>query len=211
MGRRFDSVNRHHFILFTSSSVVYETCLTREHDRGEEACDQFADIQHGGYAPNGYKTVVQLINAANRYSEILLVRITLTGRSTGINLMVDELDIARIRAYAVRPALMPATRYTGHEQLTITNMEVVRLTLANGAEGIASCDAGWGRVEGGEVVRDIRDISTAVVGQNVRHRTSLTESYLADASEGPWEAISLIDCAMWDAYARSVEIGRAHV
>jgi L-alanine-DL-glutamate epimerase-like enolase superfamily enzyme len=32
----------------------------------------------------------------------------------------------------------------------------------------------------------------------------LTESLLVDAGEGPWEAISLIDCAMWDAYARSV-------
>ena len=118
--------------------------------------------------------------------------------------MVDELDIAQIRAYAVRPALMPAVRYTGYEQRTITNMEVVRLTLVNGAEGIASCDAGWGRMEGGEVVRDIREISTRVVGQNVLHRASLTESLLADAGEGPWEAISLIDCAMWDAYARSV-------
>jgi len=95
---------------------------------------------------------------------LLLVRITLRGRSTGTQLMVDELDVARIRAYAARSALMPEARYTGREEPTVTTIEVVRLTLANGAEGIASCDSGWGRVEGGDVVRDIRDISTRVLG-----------------------------------------------
>jgi len=118
--------------------------------------------------------------------------------------MVDELDVARIRAYAARSALMPEARYTGREEPTVTTIEVVRLTLANGAEGIASCDSGWGRVEGGDVVRDIRDISTRVLGRNVLHREALTNSLLVGAGEGPWEAISLIDCAMWDAYAQSV-------
>jgi len=117
---------------------------------------------------------------------------------------VDELDIARIRAYAATPALMPAARYSGREQPTTTNIEIVRLTLSNGAEGTASCDSGWCGLEGGDVVRDIREISTRVLGKNVAHRAALTESLLADAGEGPWEAISLLDCAMWDAYARGV-------
>jgi len=116
---------------------------------------------------------------------------------------VDELDIARIRAYAATPALMPSVRYSGREQPTTTNIEIVRLPLSNGAEGIASCDSGWCGLEGGDVVRDIREISTRVLGKNVGHRAALTESLLADAGEGPWEAISLLDCAMWDAYARS--------
>jgi len=98
---------------------------------------------------------------------------------------------------------MPATRYTGRKQPMKMNIEILRLTLENGAEGLACCDSGWGASEGGDVVRDIREISARVLGQNVLHRAALTESLLADAGDGPWEAISLIDCAMWDAYARS--------
>ena len=84
------------------------------------------------------------------------------------------------------------------------NIETVRLTLVNGAEGTASDDSGWGGSEGGDIVRDIRELSARVLGQNVLHRATLTESLLADAGDGPWKAISLIDCAMWDAYAQSV-------
>jgi L-alanine-DL-glutamate epimerase-like enolase superfamily enzyme len=116
---------------------------------------------------------------------------------------MDELDIARIRAYAATPALMPAVRYTGSEQPSTTNIEIVRLTLVNGAEGIASCDSGWGVLKGGDVVRDIGEVSARVLGRNVLHRTTLTESLLAGVGDGRWEAISLIDCAMWDAFARS--------
>ena len=117
--------------------------------------------------------------------------------------MVDELDIARIRAYAVTPPLMPAARYTGRQQPTKRNIEIVRLTLVNGTEGVASCDTAPAATKAGGVVHDIRDISARVLGQSVLHRTSLTESLLADAGEGPWEGISIVDCAMWDAYARS--------
>lgn len=117
--------------------------------------------------------------------------------------MVDELEIARIRAYAVAPPSMPVTRFSGREQPTKMNIEIVRLTLANGAEGLASEDSGWGGSKGGEIVRDILGLSTRVLGKSVLHRTSLTESLLADAGDGPWKAISLIDVAMWDAWARS--------
>ena len=44
-------------------------------------------------------------------------------------MMANQLDIARIRAYAVRPPLMPAARYTGREQPTITNIEVVMTSV----------------------------------------------------------------------------------
>ena len=117
--------------------------------------------------------------------------------------MVDELDIARIRAYAVTPPLMPAARYTGRQQPTKRNIEIVRLTLVNGAEGVASCDTAPAATKAGGVVEDIRELSARVLGQSVLQRTSLTESLLADAGEGPWEGISIVDCAMWEAYARS--------
>ncbi len=118
--------------------------------------------------------------------------------------MMDELDIARIRTYAVTPPLMPAMRFTGRQQPTKMNIELLRLTLASGVEGIASSDSGWEGKPAGEVVRDVRELTPRVLGHNVLHRETLTESLLAEAGEGPWDAISLIDCAMWDAYARSV-------
>jgi len=116
---------------------------------------------------------------------------------------VDELDVARIRAYAVTPPLMPAVRYTGRDEPTKRNIEIVRLTLVNGTEGVACCDTAIAGTTAGGVVQDIRDIAARVLGQSVLHRASLTESLLADADEGPWEGISIIDCALWDAYALS--------
>ena len=117
---------------------------------------------------------------------------------------MDELEIARIRAYAVAPPGMPAARYTGREQPTTRNIEILRLTLADGTEGVASCDTAPSGSESGGVVSDIRAIAPRVLGQSVSRRTSLTESLLAGADDGPWEAISVVDCAMWDAYAQSV-------
>jgi len=117
---------------------------------------------------------------------------------------VDELDVDRIRAYAVTPPLMPAARYTGREQPTKRNMEILRLTLVNGIDAVATCDTMSGGTEAGGVVHGIRDVASRVLGQSILHRTSLTKSLLADAGEGPWEGISVVDCAMWDAYAQSV-------
>ncbi len=115
---------------------------------------------------------------------------------------MDELSVARIRAFAVTPPDMPAVRYTGPDKPAKRNLEIVRLTLANGIEGIGSCDM---PVEGetpGGVVHRVRDLGERVLGQSAANRTSLTQSLLADAGEGPWKPISIIDCAMWDAFAR---------
>jgi L-alanine-DL-glutamate epimerase-like enolase superfamily enzyme len=115
---------------------------------------------------------------------------------------VDELNIARIRAYAVTPPLMPAARYTGREHPAKRNIEIVRLTLANGVEGVGACDMPVAGVTPGGIVHVIRDLSERILGQSVSNRTSITESLLVDAGEGPWKPISIVDCAMWDAYAQ---------
>jgi len=116
---------------------------------------------------------------------------------------MTALNIARIRAYAVTPPQMPATRFSGREDPTTMNVELVRITLSNGVEGLSAEDSGWGGTTGGDIVRDIGELSSRVLGQSILNRTTLTESLLAGAGNGPWPAISLIDCAMWDAYARS--------
>ena len=117
---------------------------------------------------------------------------------------MEGTDIARIRAYAAMPPSMPLARYTGSQRPARFNIEILRLTLANGVEGTGSYASGWGGTQGGDVVRAIGELSAQFLGQNVSRRATLTESLLADAGEGPWEAISVIDCAMWDAYARSI-------
>lgn len=111
--------------------------------------------------------------------------------------------IQRVRAYAVSPPDMPAVRYSGKEDPSTRDLEIVRLTLANGVEGVGCCDTTPGRPTPGSVVTDIRDLSERVLGSSVEDRSPLTDSQLAGAGDGPWEAISIVDCAMWDAWSRS--------
>ena len=83
------------------------------------------------------------------------------------------------------------------------NIEIVRLTLRDGSEGMASFFSGWRGSEGGDLVRDIGRLADGVLGKSAAHRAAVTEALLDHAGVGPWPAISIIDGAMWDAYARS--------
>ena len=116
--------------------------------------------------------------------------------------MADDRSIARIRAYAVTPPDMPLARYTGYEDLETRDMEIVRVTLANGVEGIGCCDTTSCRENTGSVVRDIRELSSEWLGRSVADPAAVTEPLLANAGPGPWEGISIVDCAMWDALAQ---------
>ncbi len=120
--------------------------------------------------------------------------------------MADGLSIARIRAYAVTPAQCPPARYTGREEPLQMELEIVRLTLLNGTEGVASVLCGWDGLKAGNIHDRIRVLSSALLGESVLRRASLTEALLANAGEGPWEAISILDCAMWDAYGRCLGV-----
>lgn len=97
---------------------------------------------------------------------------------------------------------MPAARFTGYEDPSKRDIEILRLTLANGIEGVSCCDVLPGP-EPASVVHHIRDMAAQILGRSVLHRTALTESMLANAGDGPWYAISVVDCAMWEAFARS--------
>ena len=118
--------------------------------------------------------------------------------------MTEDLRIARVRAYAVAPAGAPPTRYHGRMEPERMNAEIVRLTLANGAEGAASSLSGWSGREAGSVVRRIEALAGEALGADAATRSALTEALLAGADAGPWEGLSIVDCAMWDAYARAV-------
>jgi L-alanine-DL-glutamate epimerase-like enolase superfamily enzyme len=102
------------------------------------------------------------------------------------------------------PRQTTPTRYHGRMERSAMSMELVRLTLSNGAEGAASYLSGYRGRETGCVVREIEAIAERVLGGDAGRRTEITERLLADGGEGPWEAVSVVDCAMWDAYGRSV-------
>ncbi len=120
--------------------------------------------------------------------------------------MSNGLNITRIRSYTAAPAQYQPVRYTGREQVTQMNLEIVRITLENGAEGDASFYSGLAGFDVGKVENQIRGFSSAVLGESVEHRERLTGTLLANAGEGPWEGISMLDCAMWDAYGRSAGV-----
>ncbi len=120
--------------------------------------------------------------------------------------MSNGFNITRIRSYTVAPAQCRPARYTGREEAVQMNLEIVRITLENGVEGEASFYSGLAGFEVGKVENQIRGFSSAVLGESVEHRERLTETLLANAGEGPWEGISMLDCAMWDAYGRSAGV-----
>ncbi len=120
--------------------------------------------------------------------------------------MSSGLNITRIRSCTVAPPQCPPARYTGREEPVQMNLEIVRITLENGAHGEASYLSGWDGFEAGNVENQIRTFAEVLQGESVEHREKLTENLLTNAGEGPWEAISMLDCAMWDAYGRSAGV-----
>ena len=118
--------------------------------------------------------------------------------------MSNDLQIARVRVYAVTPRKTPRIRYHGRMEFQQLNAEIVRVTLHNGAEGEASFFSGFKGRGAGVIVREIEAVADRVIGGDSARRAELTENLLADAGPGPWEAISMLDCAMWSAYAHAI-------
>jgi len=112
-------------------------------------------------------------------------------------------EIVRLRAYAYEPAVTPAVRLTGRDPQEKMTLELVRLTLADGSEGV--CSAMSGRLGSEAVVTgQVEALAGSLLGQDVAARAAITDGLLAEAGPGPWKGLSLLDCAMWDAYGRSV-------
>ena len=120
-------------------------------------------------------------------------------------MMSNDLRIARVRAYAVTPRKTPPIRVHGRMEGQQLNAEIVRITLQNGTEGEASFFSGFEEGRGaGVIVREIEAMADRVIGGDSARRAELTENFLAEAGPGPWDAISMLDCAMWSAYAHAI-------
>ena len=51
--------------------------------------------------------------------------------------------IARVRTYGVAPDSIALQRYVGTDVPFRLSLELLRVTLSTGAEGVASCCSGW--------------------------------------------------------------------
>lgn len=113
-------------------------------------------------------------------------------------------EIARIRGYVVQPVDSPAVRFTGQDELETWSLELVRLTLRDGNEGVAGSATGWMGAEQGTLCRAMEVLGKKVMGEDVRARSAITAKLLKELREELPQAESLFDVAMWDAYGHQV-------
>jgi L-alanine-DL-glutamate epimerase-like enolase superfamily enzyme len=113
-------------------------------------------------------------------------------------------EITRIRGYVVQPVDSPAVRFTGQDELETWSLELVRLTLRDGNEGVAGSATGWMGAEQGTLCREMEVLGKKVMGEDVRARSAITAKLLKEPREELPQAESLFDVAMWDAYGHQV-------
>ncbi len=118
--------------------------------------------------------------------------------------MDDDFKVTRVRAYAMTPRQTRPTRFHGRMDLEAMSIELARVTLASGAEGAASYLSGYSGRETGCVVREVEALADMVLGADVTRRSDVTDRMLKAAGAWQWACVSILDCAMWDAYGRAV-------
>ena len=114
-------------------------------------------------------------------------------------------EITRIRGYVVQPDDSPALRFTGQDELKAQSLEIVRLTLKGGSEGVAGSATGWMEEEHGTLCHEMEVLGKQVLGEDVRARSAITAKLLNEPREKLPQAGSLFDVAMWDAYGHHVK------
>jgi len=114
--------------------------------------------------------------------------------------------IVRLRAYAVVPEA-PPVRYRGQDPLETMAMELLRLTLEDGSEGMAGTLSGWQGAPAGRLLAQAADLAPRLIGQDAARRGVLTQAALEARAEGGLPEIeSLADIAMWDAWGRHLGV-----
>lgn len=115
--------------------------------------------------------------------------------------------IVRLRAYAVVPESTAPIRYTAQEEPERMAHELLRVTLADGSEGVAGTLSGWMGAPPGRLLGPLAALAEHAVGADVARREALTSALLAEREPGGLpEAESLLDIAMWDAWGRHLGV-----
>ena len=119
---------------------------------------------------------------------------------------MSKSEITRIRGYLVQPNDSPALRFSGRDELETRSLEIVRLTLKDGSEGVAGSATGWTGEEQGVLCREMEMLGEKVLVVDANARSAITTKLLKDPCEKLPQAASLFDIAMWDAYGRQVKM-----
>jgi L-alanine-DL-glutamate epimerase-like enolase superfamily enzyme len=113
-----------------------------------------------------------------------------------------DLEITRLRVYVVAPDVTPPYRFTGADDLFTMHYNIVRLTTRGGLEGAAGVDSGEGKGDRHAFAEAFRPVVGGLVGRNVLDREALATEMLAARAAPVPDPESLIEIAMWDAFAR---------
>lgn len=120
--------------------------------------------------------------------------------------MMHDLDIVRVRVYAVLPTSTPPYRWTGQDGFVRVTDNVLRLTARNGLEGVASNTSNVPQDEAANTSREadrvladrLGALAQSVLGINALERESYNERCLAECDDPRRLGESLIDIALWD-------------
>jgi L-alanine-DL-glutamate epimerase-like enolase superfamily enzyme len=111
-------------------------------------------------------------------------------------------QITRIRGYFIDNPPQTPVRFTGQDPATTSSIELIRIELANGVEGIAGSSTGWFGSESGVLLSNIETLSTDVIGQDIHEHQNVTRGLINRHDQASLNAISILDIAMWDAYGQ---------
>jgi len=125
---------------------------------------------------------------------------------------MNDLEIARARVYVTQPKVTPTYRYTGACKPELLYCNVLRLTTRGGVEGVAGALSGdyYAAEEYDENPNSYADAFRPVIGRligrNVLQREAIASEMLAARADPIPDPESLIEIAMWDAFARNLEV-----
>ena len=125
--------------------------------------------------------------------------------------MSRDLDIVRIRIYAVAPGTTPPYRWTGQDGFVRVTDNLLRLTARNGPEGWASntSNVPEGKPDDPPAAPDrtfadrLALVAPQVLAASALEREAVTDRLLRACDDPSRRAESLIDIALWDMAARA--------
>ena len=125
---------------------------------------------------------------------------------------MNDLDIARLRVYVTKPEVTPIYRYTGTCEPEAPYCNTLRLTTRGGVEGVAAALSGdyYAPAEYDEkpysYADAFRPVIGGLIGRNILQREAIAAEMLAARTEPIPDPESLIEVAMWDAFARDLDV-----
>ena len=127
---------------------------------------------------------------------------------------MNDLDIVRLRVYVVAPDVPPPYRFTGACEPSPLYYNIVRLTTRGGVEGAAGVLSGDHYNEHDQEADDdphgfadaFRPVIGGLIGKNVLRREAIAAEMLAARTAPVPDPESLLEIAMWDAFARDVDM-----